>query len=106
MAVDPYGRTTYRGVTLNWRTVEMLDISELRSLMRFGLVPMQLSQGSYNAGGVSASGGTHDGGGVFDVRVSVIPQKYWNTVVYALRKTGFAAWLRNPSQGNWPYHIH
>ena len=19
---------------------------------------------------------------------------------------GFAAWLRNPSQGDWPYHIH
>jgi hypothetical protein len=26
--------------------------------------------------------------------------------VKALRTVGFAAWLRNPSQGDWPYHIH
>lgn len=24
----------------------------------------------------------------------------------ALRRVGFAAWLRTPSQSNWPYHIH
>ncbi|MFC7760524.1 hypothetical protein ACFQY4_22720 [Catellatospora bangladeshensis] len=26
--------------------------------------------------------------------------------VRRLREVGFAAWLRTPSQGNWPYHIH
>jgi hypothetical protein len=61
-------------------------------------------QGSYNAGGVAASAGTHDGGGALDVwgkggsRVA--------TEVAALRRVGFAAWGRTPSQGPWGYHIH
>jgi hypothetical protein len=24
----------------------------------------------------------------------------------ALRQVGFAAWVRSPAQGNWPWHIH
>jgi hypothetical protein len=27
-------------------------------------------------------------------------------VVTVLRRVGFAAWLRNPDQGDWPWHIH
>lgn len=103
--VDPYGRTTKRGVTLNYRTLEMLEITELRSLDRLGLVPLQLSQGSYTSAN-PLSGGTHDGGGVFDVRCSVLPSTRIDTVVYALRKTGFAAWHCTPDQGDWPVHIH
>jgi len=26
--------------------------------------------------------------------------------VKAMRAVGFAAWLRTPAQGNWPYHVH
>jgi hypothetical protein len=106
LTVDPYGRNWKRGVQLNNRTLEMLEITELRTLDRFGVVPLSLSQGSYNTS-VSQSGGTHDGGGALDVRVvNRLTQSQVDTVVWALRKTGFAAWHRLPSQGDWPEHIH
>ena len=28
------------------------------------------------------------------------------TVAGVLRSVGFAAWVRSPSQGDWPWHIH
>ena len=58
-------------------------------------------QGSYNAGGVAASAGTHDGGGVIDT-------KPWDhdEVVAALRAVGFAAWFRPAIPGLWSAHIH
>jgi hypothetical protein len=28
------------------------------------------------------------------------------SIARALRQVGFAAWVRNPSQGDWPWHIH
>ncbi|MEP6979344.1 MAG: hypothetical protein ABJA16_01115 [Nakamurella sp.] len=28
------------------------------------------------------------------------------TVTAALRRVGFAAWLRSPTEGPWPWHIH
>jgi hypothetical protein len=65
-----------------------------------------LSQGSYNPGGVGASAGTHDGGGTVDISVSSLTTtQRWQTVK-ALRTVGFAAWLRTPAQGPWPFHIH
>ena len=66
MAVNPYGRTSKRGVVLNWRTVEMLEITELRELR--DLTPLPLSQGSYTTG-APQSAGTHAGGGALDVRL-------------------------------------
>src|SRR5690606_39104625 len=62
---------------------------------------LSITQGSYNAGGVSASAGTHDGGGVIDLRAWDYPAK-----VRALRLAGFAAWYRDSSEGPWPSHIH
>ena len=101
--VDAYGRTTRRdGVTLNYRTLEMFEITELRSI---DFAPLVLSQGSYTTG-VSQSAGTHSGGGALDVRVRDLTQAQIDKVVWALRKTGFAAWHRLPSQGDWPEHIH
>jgi len=106
LTVDPYGRNWKRGVQLNNRTLEMLEITELRSLDRLGIIPLSLAQGSYHPG-VSVSGGTHDGGGALDVRVvDRLTQSQVDSVVWALRKTGFAAWHRLPSQGDWPEHIH
>lgn len=94
-------QTTFTGRTVNQRTKTMLE--EAQQLLGFAIV---LTQGSYNAGGVSASAGTHDGGGAVDVSVSnLTTTQRWKTVE-AMRKVGFAAWLRTPSQGNWPYHIH
>jgi hypothetical protein len=93
--------TTFSGRTVNQRTRDMLV--EAQSLLGFDIV---LSQGSYNAGGVDASAGTHDGGGAADVSVSSLSTtQRWETVK-ALRTVGFAAWLRTPDQGPWPYHIH
>lgn len=93
--------TTFSGRTVNQRTADMLAAAQ--EMLGFNIV---LSQGSYNAGGVDASAGTHDGGGAVDVSVSnLTTTERWQTV-QALRTVGFAAWLRTPSQGPWPYHIH
>jgi hypothetical protein len=93
--------TTFTGRTVNQRTHDMLV--EAEKVLGFAIV---LSQGSYNAGGVDASAGTHDGGGAADISVSALSTtQRWETVK-ALRTVGFAAWLRSPDQGPWPYHIH
>lgn len=92
-------RVVFRGKRLNTRTRDMILAAE--KILGYTLT---LIQGSYNAGGVSASAGTHDGGGAVDVwgkGTSHVP-----TEVAALRQVGFAAWGRTPSQGNWGYHIH
>ena len=65
-----------------------------------------VTQGSYNAGGVGASAGTHDGGGALDISVSGLTAAQRTATVKALRQVGFAAWLRTPAQGDWGYHIH
>lgn len=95
-----YTRTTYGGRTVNQRTKVMLqDAARL-----FG-GPLVLTQGSYNRGGVAASAGTHDGGGVVDISVSGMTAARRSALVQCLRRAGFAAWLRTPSQG-FSYHIH
>ncbi|MFC5186664.1 peptidoglycan-binding protein [Actinomadura harenae] len=65
-----------------------------------------LDQGSYNPGGDPTSVGTHDGGGVVDINVKGMSAATRTSVAKALRQVGFAAWVRNPSQGDWPWHIH
>jgi hypothetical protein len=98
----PYTRTSrWDGQTLNLRTIEMLIAAE-----RACGFPLVITQGSYNAGGTAASAGTHDGGGALDVRAINLSSSQRDKVVLELRRVGFAAWLRTPSQGDWPYHIH
>lgn len=89
-------RVIVDGKTLNKRTADMLKCAEAR-LGR----TLHVIQGSYNAGGVGASAGTHDGGGAVDVN----PDSFVETV-RALREVGFAAWHRTPAQGPWVEHIH
>jgi hypothetical protein len=86
---------------VNRRTWNMIQAAE--HIAGFNFV---ITQGSYNAGGVKASGGTHDGGGVVDIRARDLGPKERGAAVLALRKVGFAAWLRTPKQADWPYHIH
>lgn len=62
---------------------------------------LTIYQGSYNAGGVAQSAGTHDGGGAVDVWA-----REPENVVRVMRQVGFAAWIRNPEQGDWNWHIH
>ncbi|MBN1428893.1 MAG: hypothetical protein JXB07_10955 [Anaerolineae bacterium] len=72
-----------------------------------------ITQGSYSPG-VSASFGTHDGGGAVDL--SVRDPNDWNhilneemdAIILSLRRAGFAAWLREQGDlyANSPIHIH
>ena len=89
------------GVLVDARTEAMLTAAE-HALGR----TLALDQGSYNPGGDPTSAGTHDGGGVVDVSVKGMTAAERVTVAKALRQVGFAAWVRTPSQGDWPYHIH
>ena len=89
---------------VNQRTWDMIEAAEHLAGFRF-----VITQGSYNKGGVSASAGTHDGGGVIDLRARDLSARERGIVVLSMRKVGFAAWLRVPSQSPkkpWPYHIH
>jgi LysM repeat protein len=90
-----YTRRIYSGRVVNERTRIMLT----RAAKLLNRETLPLSQGSYNTS-VSASAGTHAGGGVVDITSSS-----WEWAK-ALRRVGFAAWVRTPSEGPWGYHIH
>ena len=94
-------RTTVNGEVLNKRTADMLKRAEQRLGYDLNVV-----QGSYNQGGVSASAGTHDGGGAVDISVRNLTNKQKKAAVHTLREVGFAAWYRDSSQGPWSDHIH
>lgn len=101
--VKPYAKTTHGGKVVDEITHQALLAVE----KRLGYSPGSLTilQGSYNTGGVKASGGTHDGGGVVDL--SAVD---WRAKVHALRAVGFAAWYRPELWRNgvriWGEHIH
>lgn len=92
----PYDLTTHDGRKVDWLTKAALQKAE-----RILGYDLSVTQGSYNAGGVSASAGTHDGGGVVDLK----PWD-WEAKVRALRLSGFVAWHRPAVSGLWPEHIH
>jgi hypothetical protein len=96
-------RTTYDGNTVNARTKRMLTAAA--HILRPGC-QFDVTQGSYNPGGVDASATTHDGGGAADISVNHTCGRRVRFMVRALRRVGFAAWHRLPSQGPWPAHIH
>ncbi|TDD31872.1 peptidoglycan-binding protein [Actinomadura sp. KC06] len=89
------------GFVVNSRTRSMLR--EAERLLGRDLV---LEQGSYNPGGDPTSAGTHDGGGVVDISVKGMDEAAREVAARALRRVGFAAWVRSPRQGDWPWHIH
>ncbi|GAA3239647.1 peptidoglycan-binding protein [Actinocorallia longicatena] len=94
-------RVSVGDAVVNTRTRAMLD--EAERLLGRDLV---LDQGSYNPGGDPTSAGTHDGGGVVDVNVDGMSAATRTSVARALRRVGFAAWVRSPEQADWPWHIH
>lgn len=100
-AIGPGARVQRDGYVVNTRTQAMLTEAE-----RLLGLHLTLSQGSYNPGGDPTSAGTHDGGGVVDISVSGMSAATRTNVARALRQVGFAAWVRNPNQGDWPWHIH
>mgnify|MGYP001238726216 CR=1 FL=1 len=96
-------------VRLNERTLAMLANARAWLRAHGGCDPARASaafvtQGSYNRGGVAASAGTHDGGGVIDMRVIGLGAAERGALVRALRQAGFAAWVRQPPTFSW--HIH
>lgn len=94
--MKPYDLTTHDGKTVDMLT--HLALLEAEQILGYTL---SITQGSYNAGGVGASAGTHDGGGAVD-----LPAWDWERKVRALRKVGFAAWYRPTIPGLWNEHIH
>lgn len=96
MITNPYARLTRDGKTVDAITDAALSAAERRLGKKVSVV-----QGSYNAGKVAASAGTHDLGGVVDL----MPWE-WETTVPALRAVGFAAWYRPAIPGLWSAHIH
>lgn len=99
--IAPGAKVQRNGYVVNTRTQAML--TEAERLLGRRLV---LEQGSYNPGGDPTSAGTHDGGGVVDIAVDAMTAATRSAVVRALRQVGFAAWVRSPAQGDWPWHIH
>lgn len=102
---------------LNARTVAMLDQATAIYHALGGLLDFEfrnaLVQGSYNPGAVSASFGTHDGGGAVDLSVRAPVTRVVMTdeiplMLRALRIAGFAAWLRDTDElyAGSPIHIH
>lgn len=87
-------KVVYSGEVLDWSTYQKIRRAEQM------VGALNITQGSYEKAS-SYSGTTHTGGGVFDV-VGGDLQKI-NAV---LRSLGFASWVRSPSQGPWPWHIH
>lgn len=87
-------------MTVDARSADML--TEMQRLLPFTITP---TQGSYS-GGVGASAGTHDGGGAIDLAGESLTSSQRGETETVGRMVGWAMWVRSPSQGNWPWHIH
>lgn len=97
---DPYEHIDLGGgKEIDWLTQAQLNVMQAMSKEHRTVT---IVQGSYTSA-VPASGGTHAGGGTIDV--SPDDGDYVHTVA-DMRRAGFAAWHRDPSQGDWGHHIH
>lgn len=100
VAGDPYALTERDGEQIDNMTAAALDAAT----KVFG-GDFRIMQGSHSHD-VAASGNTHAGGGVVDLDV---PNGDWVGAMTALRKIGFAAWVRNVpgfGQAGSGAHIH
>lgn len=93
-------RTTWRGYAFTRRTARALKWVEDRA----SVGPLQVAQGGFNAGGVSASAGTHDKDSV-DLRTKHLSSSQKERLERRMRQAGFAAWLR-PAGPSWGEHLH
>jgi hypothetical protein len=88
------------------RVTDARTAAMLAEAQRLAKMAFQYSQGSYN-GGVSASGSTHNLGGVVDIRTIPMGSRARKLdAVRALRTVGFMAYLRPYVKGLWGEHIH
>lgn len=104
-AQGAYQRTTYQGYTVDKRTRSALEWVDRHVHKRIGK-HIRMTQGSYNRGGVSASAGTHDGGGVIDLAVTGFTHREIYLINRWMRRAGFASWVRPYLPGVWPMHVH
>jgi hypothetical protein len=96
VATDAFDKVTFRGRLMDNKTQAFLKAMEAK--LGYDLTVVQ---GCYNAGGVSASAGTHDAGGVVDLVAWDHQRK-----VRAARELGGFAWYRPDLPGVWGEHIH
>jgi hypothetical protein len=110
--LENYDLIIINGMLFNQRTFLMLEQAQSIYRGEIDLTGYHLTQGSYS-NLVSASFGTHNGGGAVDISViqygthQVLYDEIDN-LIHALRVAGFAAWLRDFDQlypGS-PIHIH
>jgi hypothetical protein len=109
---EDYTRLEVNGSTINQRTFAMLTHAQELYGGEVELNGYAITQGSYSTA-VTASFGTHAGGGAVDL--SVLRQGtytvLWDDIeplIHALRAAGFAAWLREYGElyADSPIHIH
>ena len=93
-------KVQYHGAFFDERTYLMLK--ELEKRLGWHVT---ITQGSYS-GGVSASAGTHNGGGAADIQTRGLTGKQKLDLVREARTVGFAAWLRPKIAGLWNEHCH
>ena len=109
---DDYTILVVNGVLLNRRTYAMLEHAAEIYTGEIDITNDAITQGSYT-NAVSASFGTHSGGGAVDLSVMragtfTILWEEIPPLIRALRLAGFAAWLRDLDElfpGS-PIHIH
>lgn len=85
-------------------------LADARAAAKLPAGSARVMQGSYNAGKVGASAGTHDAGGAVDLSIAGLSNVQALTLVNQLRRRNGCAWLRSPAYG-WPAsaggpHIH
>lgn len=88
------------------RVTDARTAAMLKEAQRLSKATFQYAQGSYT-GFVGASGSTHDKGGAVDIRTIPLGTRAKKLeVLKALRRVGFAAWIRPYVAGLWGEHIH
>lgn len=93
-------RVMWRGVPLDERSAAMMDA--VVSLIPD--IPVTPTQGGWSGYGPSA--GTHAGPGAVDIAAEDLTPQQRAELVAVMRRVGWAAWMRNPSQSDWPWHCH
>ena len=109
---EDYTRVEVDGSTINQRTLAMLTHAQELYGGELEISGYAITQGSYSSA-VTASFGTHAGGGAVDLSV-LRRDTYtvlWDDIeplIRALRTAGFAAWLREYGElyPDSPIHIH
>jgi hypothetical protein len=93
---DAFDKVIFRGRLMDKKTQAFLEAMEAELGYELTVV-----QGCYNPGGVAASGGTHDGGGVVDLAAWD-----WERKVKVAADLGGFPYHRLDLPGEWGEHIH